>query len=105
VVTHVSELGVANGPGHLSELRVRPIGPADRHPPASLRLAGARLPRHEAVPEQYDPPEVYETEPRNRSIWEYLARLERPDVCFVAADRPHSEVYEKVREHVSAAIA
>jgi hypothetical protein len=94
----VSEWGVASGPGHLSELRVRPIGPADRHPPASL-------PRHEAAPEQYDPPEVYETEPKNRSIREYLARLERPDVCFVSADRPHSEVYEKVREHVSAAIA
>jgi predicted kinase len=86
-----------------------------RHPEVSFLPIVLRCPyrtciertrdRHEAAPEQYDPPQVYETEPKQRSIWEYLAHLERPDVCFVSADRPHSEVYDQVREHVSAALA
>lgn len=58
--------------------------------------------RYEANPEYYDPPEVYMTEPKNISIWEYLAKLDRPAVHFVDASRPHNEVYEEVREYVSA---
>ena len=28
--------------------------------------------RYDANPEHYDPPEVYETQPKNISIWEHL---------------------------------
>ena len=58
--------------------------------------------RHEANPEYYDPPEVYMTQPKNLRIWEFLVRLDRPDVCFIDTDRPHNRVYEEVREYVSA---
>ena len=57
--------------------------------------------RHEAYPEYYDPPELYVTEPKMRGIWEFLLRLERPDIHFVDADRPRDEVYDEVRQYVS----
>ena len=57
--------------------------------------------RYEANPGYYDPPEVYMTEPKNISIWEYLAKLDHPTIRFVDASRPHNEVYEEVREYVS----
>jgi predicted kinase len=57
--------------------------------------------RYGAAPGQYDPPEVYEMEPKNRRIWDFLTRLDRSEVRFVSSDRPHDEVYEEVRKYVS----
>ena len=57
--------------------------------------------RHEANPEYYDPPELYMTEPKILRIWEFLVRLNRPNIHFVDAGRPHNEVYEEVKEYVS----
>ena len=57
--------------------------------------------RHEANPEYYDPQEVYMTEAKNLRIWEFLMRLDRPDVRFVDAGRPHNGVYEEIRAYVS----
>ena len=57
--------------------------------------------RYDANPEHYDPPEVYEIQPKNISIWEHLASLDRP-IYFVDANRSHNKVYEEVREYVSA---
>ena len=57
--------------------------------------------RHQANPEYYDPPELYLTEPKIRGIWEFLSRLDRPDVLFVDADRPHDDIYREVRQYVS----
>jgi predicted kinase len=56
--------------------------------------------RYEAHPERYDPPELYVTEPKIIRIWEYLARLNRPDVHLVDASGPQDHVYEVVREYV-----
>jgi predicted kinase len=56
--------------------------------------------RYEAHPERYDPPELYVTEPKILGIWEYLARLDRPDVHFIDASGPQDHVYEAVREYV-----
>jgi predicted kinase len=58
--------------------------------------------RHAANPDYYDPPELYQTEPKILGVWEYLDRLDRPDVHFVDAAGPHDEVYEVVRGCVSA---
>ncbi len=58
--------------------------------------------RHAANPDYYDPPELYRSEPKILRVWEYLGRLNRPDVYFVDAARPHDEVYEAVRGYVSA---
>jgi thymidylate kinase len=58
--------------------------------------------RHEADPEYYDPPEVYTTEPKILEIWEFLARLDRPDIYFVDADRPYDETYEYVKTYIVA---
>jgi predicted kinase len=57
--------------------------------------------RYEANPEHYDPPEIYETEPKKRSIWEFLVQLDRSDIHWVDVDRPYDEVYEEVREYIS----
>ena len=57
--------------------------------------------RYEANPKHYDPPEVYTTEPKNLRIWEFLASLDR-QVHFVDATRPLDEVYETIKEHISA---
>ena len=57
--------------------------------------------RHRANPEHYDPPEIYETEPKNRSIWKFLARLDRSDIHWVDVDRSYDKVYEEVREYIS----
>jgi predicted kinase len=57
--------------------------------------------RHEENPGYYAPPEFFEAEPRNRSIWEYLVRLDRSDIHWVDAARPYDEVYEEVREYIS----
>jgi predicted kinase len=56
--------------------------------------------RHEANPDYYDPPELYQTEPKILGIWGYLDRLDRPDVHFVDAAGPHDEVYEAVKRYV-----
>jgi predicted kinase len=58
--------------------------------------------RHAANPDYYDPPELYQTEPKILGVWEYLDCLNRPDVHFVDAAGPHDEVYEAVRGYVSA---
>jgi predicted kinase len=58
--------------------------------------------RHAANPDYYDPPELYRSEPKIRGVWEYLDRLNRPDVHFVDAGRPFDEVYVAVRGYVSA---
>ena len=58
--------------------------------------------RHATSPAYYDPPELYQTEPKILRVWEYLDRLTRPDVHFVDAARPQDEVYEAVRGYVSA---
>jgi predicted kinase len=57
--------------------------------------------RHEADPRNYDPPEVYETDPRMRGIWEFLQRLDRSDAHWVDADKPIAEVYEDVKGYLS----
>ena len=57
--------------------------------------------RYEAHPATYDPPAVYQTEPKMRSIWACLAKLDRSDVRFIAAGRPHEDVYAEVLGYVS----
>lgn len=58
--------------------------------------------RHEADPEYYDPPEVYTTGPKILDTWKFLARLDRPDVYFVDADRPHDQTYGDVEAYIAA---
>jgi predicted kinase len=58
--------------------------------------------RHKANPEYYDPPEVYAAEPKHLDTWKFLARLDRTDVHFVDADRPHDETYEDVKSYITA---
>jgi predicted kinase len=58
--------------------------------------------RHKANSEYYDPPEVYTTEPKILGTWEFLTHLDRPDIHFIDADRPHEETYEDVRKYVAA---
>ena len=80
-----------------------------QHPQTLLRPIILRCPyeiciertrkRYEAGPEYYDPPEVYETEPRNAKIWEFLERLNRPEIRFIDVDRSHDEVYKEAREY------
>jgi predicted kinase len=69
--------------------------------PYEMCIERIRL-RHAANPDYYDPPELYQTEPKILGVWEYLDRLNRPDIHFVDAARPHDEVYEAVRGYVSA---
>ena len=57
--------------------------------------------RHATNPDYYDPPELYRSEPKILRVWEYLACLNRPDIYFVDAGRPHDEVYEAVRGYIS----
>lgn len=57
--------------------------------------------RYEADPEHYDPPELYMTESKTIRIWEFLARLNRPDIHFVDADGPLNKVYEQILGYVS----
>ena len=56
--------------------------------------------RHVMDPERFDPPELYLTEPKILRIWDFLGELNRPNIHFVDADRPHNEVYEDVREYI-----
>jgi predicted kinase len=58
--------------------------------------------RHATSPAYYDPPELYQTEPKILRVWEYLDRLNRSDVHFVDAAGPHDEVYAAVKGYVSA---
>jgi predicted kinase len=84
----------------------------DRHPHALFIPIILRCPhdqciarirqRYEAHPARYDPPELYVTDLKIIEIWEYLARLDRPDVHFVDAAGPPDRVYEKVRGTISA---
>ena len=57
--------------------------------------------RHAANPTYYDAADVYLREPKLAAIWDYLARLKRPAVRFIDADRPSDEVYADMREYVS----
>ena len=57
--------------------------------------------RHQADPEYYDPPEIYNTDPKNVNIWKFLAQLDRPDFHLVDGDRPRDEVYAEVLEFLS----
>ncbi len=57
--------------------------------------------RHAASPAHYDPPELYQTEPKILKVWGYLDRLNRSDVHFVDAGRSPDEVYEAVRGYLS----
>jgi predicted kinase len=56
--------------------------------------------RHAAHPDYYDPPELYQTEPKILGVWKYLDCLNRPDVHFVDAAGPHDGVYEAVKRYV-----
>lgn len=56
--------------------------------------------RYEAAPGRYDPPAVYLAEPKILAIWEFLERLDRPDVYWVDAERPFEQVYEQVTRYI-----
>jgi len=67
--------------------------------PLATCIERVRL-RYVINPERYGPPEIYTTEPKNRAIWDFLSRLDRPDVQFVDADRAVEDVYRDVRDVV-----
>jgi predicted kinase len=54
--------------------------------------------RYARDPAYYDPPGLYTTEHKLLSIWEFLERLDRPDVHSVDAARPQDEVYEDIKQ-------
>ena len=68
--------------------------------PKEVCLDRIRL-RHEARPEYYTAPEMFETEPKHAKIWKFLANLNRPEIRFVDGDRSVKDVYEEIREHIS----
>ena len=82
-----------------------------RHPetlflPLILRCPHARCMerirrRYATNPEYYDPPEYYTAEPNVARIWQFLVRIDRPDVRFVDAKSPHDEVYDEILKVVS----
>jgi predicted kinase len=86
-------------------------GILSRHPRTSFLPVILRCPldvciartrqRHKANPAYYDPPEVFQTEPKSIAIWEYLAQLNRPEVRFVDADSAQDEVFAEVLGYVS----
>ena len=53
----------------------------------------------------YDPPDYYTTEPKVARIWQFLMGLDRPEMRFIDADRPHDEVYHEILKHVSIQVA
>jgi predicted kinase len=53
--------------------------------------------RHAARPDHYDPPEVYTREPKLLAVWDYLAKLDRPELRYVDASGTLDDVYAKVR--------
>lgn len=64
--------------------------------PREICVERART-RHDANPTYYDRPETYTTDPRLLAVWEYLARLDRPEVHFVDATGPADVVYGEIR--------
>ena len=61
--------------------------------------------RYAANPAYYDPPDYYTTQPKVARIWQFLTRLDRPDVRFIDAEKPHDKVYHEILKHVSTQLA
>jgi predicted kinase len=82
-----------------------------RHPAVTILPIVLRCPlevclqriraRYESDPIQHAPPEVFTTGPNIVNIWDYLTRLDRPDLRWIDAARPLREVYDEVREYVN----
>jgi predicted kinase len=58
--------------------------------------------RYESDPVSNSPSEIFTIAPNIVTIWDYLTRLDRPDLHFVDVARPLREVYDEVREYVNA---
>ena len=82
----------------------------ERHPqmlfvPIILRcpreLCLERIRRRHAGDPTSGPPELYTTEQMHLGIWDFLERLDRPDVHVVDAAGPQEEVYEEIERHLA----
>jgi predicted kinase len=58
--------------------------------------------RHAERPDRYEPPAVFTTDAWVVATWDYLERLERPDVHVVDAAPGADAVYAEVREYLAA---
>lgn len=67
--------------------------------PKDICIERTRI-RHNANPTYYDPPETYLNDPKLLAVWEYLDRLDRPEVYFVDAAKPEHGVYEEIKRRV-----
>lgn len=82
----------------------------DRHPeiqlvPIILRCSReiclARIgQRYRAAPDIYDPPELFATDPKLVAVWDFLERLDRPDVNVIDAARTLDVVYGDFKQYV-----
>jgi predicted kinase len=55
--------------------------------------------RHRGLPSA-DPAEQFETEPRFFELWQFIERLDRPDIASVDAARAFEAVYHDVRQRI-----
>jgi predicted kinase len=69
------------------------------HCPLEVCLARIQV-RYESDPLQHAPSDLFTTDANIVSIWDYLTHLDRPDLHWIDATRPLSEVYDEVRAHV-----
>lgn len=56
--------------------------------------------RYWAAPGVYDPPELFATDPKLLAVWNFLERLNRPDVHVVDAARTLDVVYGDFKQYV-----
>ena len=78
----------------------------ERHPTALLLPLVLRCPRetcfarirgrHESAPDVWAPPERYTADDEIVRVWDYLERLDRPDVRFIDAARSSDKVYDQI---------
>jgi thymidylate kinase len=56
--------------------------------------------RYERDPNRHAPAELFTANASIVAIWDYLERLNRPDLHWIDATRPLAEVYDEVRAYV-----